>query len=201
MVRSADPCSRWVTASTAPIVSPPGSRPVTLAAPRIRLAVVGGASSPTASRILGAAKVTGRLPGGLTIGAVDAVTQREHGSADRTIEPFTNYAVLRAQQDYRNGQSGIGFLGTAVNRNLDQWSEAYLRDRAYVGAVDFRHRFSKGRYELSGSFDVSSVSGSPAAIALTQQNQTHNYQRPADQVTFDPNRTSLSGDAEELLFT
>ncbi len=161
----------------------------------------GDASSPTASRILGAAKVTGRLPGGLTIGAVDAVTQRELGSADRTIEPLTNYAVLRAQQDYRNGQSGIGFLGTAVNRNLDQWSEAYLRDRAYVGAVDFRHRFSKGRYELSGSFDVSSVSGSPAAIALTQQNQTHNYQRPDDQVTFDPNRTSLSGDAEELLFT
>ena len=161
----------------------------------------GDASSPTASRIMGAAKITGRLPGGLTIGAVDAITQRAHGVADSTIEPFTNYSVVRAQQDFRNGQSGIGFLGTAVNRSLDPATEGYLRSHAYVGAIDFRHRFSKGRYELSGSLDLSTVAGSPSAIALTQRNTTHNYQRLDDNVNFDPNRTSLSGDAEELLFT
>src|SRR5467141_1486360 len=87
----------------------------------------GDASSPTASRIMGAAKITGRLPGGLTIGAVNAITQRAHGVGDSTIEPFTNYSVVRAQQDFRNGQSGIGFLGTAVNRSLDPATEGYLR--------------------------------------------------------------------------
>ena len=168
--------------------------------PQLR-GVYGDAQSPTASRILGAAKITGRLPGGLTIGAVEGVTQRVHGPGDRTIEPFTNYGAVRAQQDFRNGQSGIGFMATAVNRNLDQWSQDFLRSHAYVGAVDFRHRFHNGGYEISGSFDLSNVGGSPAAIARTQRNSTHNYQRPDDNVIFDSTRTTLSGDAEELLFT
>ncbi len=168
--------------------------------PQLR-GVYGDAQSPTASRILGAAKITGRLPGGLTIGALEGVTQRAHGPGDRTIEPFTNYGAVRAQQDFRNGQSGIGFMATAVNRNLDQWTQDFLRSHAYVGAVDFRHRFHNGGYEISGSFDLSNVGGSPAAIARTQRSSTHNYQRPDDNVIFDSTRTTLSGDAEELLFT
>jgi len=160
----------------------------------------GDAESPTASRILGAAKITGRLPGGLTLGAVEGVTQRAHGPGDRTIEPFTNYGVLRLQQDFRNGQSGIGFMVTAVNRNLDQWTQDFLRSHAYVGAVDFRHRFHNGGYEVSGSFDLSNVGGSPVVIARTQRNSTHNYQRP-DEFRFDSTRTSLAGHAAELLFT
>src|SRR5207244_9384847 len=55
--------------------------------------------------------------------------------------------------------------------------------------------------ELTGSFDLSSVGGSSAAIAATQLNSTHNYQRPDDNVRFDSTRTSLSGDAEEILLT
>jgi Domain of unknown function (DUF5916)/Carbohydrate family 9 binding domain-like len=152
------------------------------------------------TRILGAAKITGRLPGGLTIGAVDGITQRATQSGV-TVEPFTNYGVLRLSQDYRNGQSGIGFMGTAVNRNADPATASFLRNQAYVGAVDFRHRFHGGAYEVSGSLDYSTVSGSPAAIARTQRNSTHNYQRPDDDVAFDSTRTSLSGHAEELLLT
>src|SRR5438874_9316494 len=119
--------------------------------PQLR-GLYGDAESPTASRILGAAKLTGRLPGGLTIGALEGVTQRANGPGDRTIAPVTNYGVLRLQQDYRNGKSGIGFMATAVNRNLDQWTTSFLRNRAYVGAVDFRHRFHNDSYEISGSF-------------------------------------------------
>ena len=152
------------------------------------------------SRIIGAAKITGRLPGGLTIGAVEGVTKRASQSG-ATIEPVTNYGVVRLQQDFRNGQSGIGFMATGVNRNIDQFTEAGLRRNAYVGAVDFRHRFAKGTYELSGSFDLSRVSGSPSAIAFTQRSSVHNYQRPDDDLRFDSTRTSLGGDVEELLFT
>src|SRR5580765_5276045 len=39
----------------------------------------GDASSPTSTTILGAAKLTGRTAGGLTVGALDAVTRREEG--------------------------------------------------------------------------------------------------------------------------
>jgi hypothetical protein len=160
----------------------------------------GDAQSPTASRILGAAKLTGRLPGGLTLGLLDGVTQRAHGPGDRTIEPLTNYAALRVKQDFRKGESGIGLMATAVNRDVDQWTEDFLRRHAYVAAMDVRHRFRGGRYQLSGSLDFSTVAGTPSAIAQTQRSFVHNYQRPDDKVAFDSTRTSLSGDAEELLF-
>src|SRR6266704_2517169 len=156
-------------------------------------------TSPAFTTILGAAKLTGRLPGGLTIGAVDAVTAHERGAGDVTIEPTTNYGVLRLRQDLRGGESRIGGIVTIVNGDNDSWSSPYLHSSAYVGAADFRHRFPGGRYELSGSVDFSRVAGSAQAIANTQQSSTHNYQRP-DVLRFDATRTSLSGDAEGLQF-
>ncbi len=160
----------------------------------------GEPGSPTATTIYGAAKLTGRLPGGQTVGVLDAVTQRAASPLGETMEPTTNYAVVRTQQDFRNGESGVGMVFTAVNRNLDQWSQDFLRRSAYVGAVDFRHRFLQGHYQVSGSFDLSRVAGTDQAIALTQQDPVHFYQRPGAGVSFDSTRTSLSGNAEELLF-
>src|SRR5690242_2203953 len=55
----------------------------------------GDASSPTGTTILGAAKLTGRTPSGLSVGAIEAVTGREEGTLGRTIEPRTNYSVFR----------------------------------------------------------------------------------------------------------
>src|SRR5216117_620868 len=156
-------------------------------------------TSPSFTTILGAAKLTGRLPGGLTIGALDAVTGHERGAGDVTIEPTTNYGALRMRQDLRKGESSIGAIITAVNRNNDSWSSPYLHSSAYVGAVDFRHRFPGGRYEISGALDLSRVAGSAQAIAATQRDATHYYQRP-DALRLDSTRTSLSGDAEMLQF-
>src|SRR6266702_4091620 len=152
----------------------------------------GEPGSPTATTIYGAAKLTGRLPGGQTVGVLDAVTHRAASPLDETMEPTTNYAVVRTQQDFRNGESGVGMMFTAVNRNLDQWSQDFLRRSAYVGAVDFRHRFLQGHYQVSGSFDLSRVAGTDQAIALTQQDPVHFYQRPGAGVSFDSTRTSLS---------
>jgi len=156
-------------------------------------------TSPAFTTILGAAKLTGRLPGGFTIGALDAVTAHETGAGGVTIEPTTNYGVLRLRQDLRGGESSVGGIVTAVNRQNDSWSSPYLHSSAYVGAADFRHRFPGGRYELSGAVDFSRVAGSAQAIASTQQDATHYYQRP-DARRFDSTRTSLSGDAEMLQF-
>src|SRR5437660_7607707 len=157
----------------------------------------GEPGSPTATTIYGAAKQTGRLPGGQTVGVLDAVTQRAASPLGETMEPTTNYAVVRTQQDFRNGESGVGMMFTAVNRTLDQWTQDVLRRSAYVGAVDFRHRFLQGHYQVSGSLDLSRVAGTEQAIARTQLDPVHFYQRTG---SFDSTRTSLSGNAEELLF-
>ncbi len=160
----------------------------------------GEPGSPIVTSIYGAAKLTGRLRGGQNLGVLDAITERATSPLDKTMEPTTNYAVVRAQQDFRNGESGIGAMFTAVNRDLDSWTRGFLRRSAYVGALDFRHRFLQSRYQISGSLDLSRVAGSDSAIALTQRDPVHFYQRPGAGVTYDPTRTSLTGDAEELLF-
>ncbi len=160
----------------------------------------GDPNPPTATTIFGAAKLTGRLPGGQTLGLLDAVTGREVATLDRTMEPITNYAVVRAQQDFRSGESGIGAMVTTVNRHLDQWTEGSLHRSAYVGALDFRHRFPGRKYQISGSLDLSRVAGTPSAIAATQNDPVHYYQRHGAGVSYDPTRTSLWGDAEEIKF-
>src|SRR5881396_365815 len=160
----------------------------------------GDAGSPSATTIYGAAKLTGRLPGGQTLGVLDAVTARETGTQGRTMEAPANYAVVRGQQDFRNGESVIGVMVTAVNRSLDQWTQDSLHRSAYVGAVDFRHRFWGRRYQISGSFDLSRIAGTPSAIAATQRDPVHYYQRPDDNLSYDPARTDLGGNAEELSF-
>ena len=151
--------------------------------------------------ILGAAKLTGRLTNGLTLGVLDAVTQRDATAGDTTFEPATNYAVARVTQDLRGGNSTIGGMVTAVDRSLDRWSSPYLPTSAYVGAMDFRHRFFHNSYEISGSLDESRVQGTPAAMLGLQTDAVHYYQRPDAGLPLDSNRTVLSGDAEELHFS
>lgn len=160
----------------------------------------GGADAPTTTTILGAAKLTGRSQGGLSIGVIDAVTARESGTNDATIEPATNYAVFRVTQDLGGGTSSLGAMFTGVDRSLDRWTDTALASSAYVGAVEARHQFLNRRFELSASLDLSHVSGSAAAISSLQRDDVHLYQRPDGPLVFDPTRTSLDGDAEEVHF-
>jgi hypothetical protein len=149
---------------------------------------------PASSTIQGAAKVTGRLPGGLSLGILEAVTDRETVGDSLTVEPQTNYFVTRLSQDLRQGKSGIGAIFTATNRNLDFQSRPYLRQDAYTGGIDFRHRFGpNGNYQLSGNVVGSTVAGTAEAIALTQRSSVHFYQRPDDDIAYDSTRTTLSG--------
>jgi hypothetical protein len=159
----------------------------------------GDATSPAATKILGATKLTGRLPSGFSIGVLDAVTDHVNGPGQTTLEPATNFAVVRGNQDFRGGAGSLGFILTGVNRSLDVSSEPYLHRSAYSGGVVGRWRFN-GRYEVSGSLDLSRVSGDTGAIARTQQDPVHLYQRPDGSQRFDPTRTSLTGTNQELRF-
>ena len=159
----------------------------------------GDAASPLQTTILGAAKVTGRLGNGLSIGVLDAVTDQVRGSQARTIEPMTNYGVVRLQQDLRGGNSGIGLMLTNTSRRNDEWTRDVLRGDAWSGGLDARHRFAGNRFQLSAQLAGSRVTGTPAAIARTQQSNVHLYQRlDASHLTFDSTRTSMSGTMAQL---
>jgi hypothetical protein len=152
------------------------------------------ASVPPASTILGAAKVTGRLASGLSLGILNAVTTRESLHDSLTLEPRTNHFVARVQQDFRQGKSGLGMIFTAVNRSVDARTSDFLRRDAYSVGLDWRHRLgAAGDYQWSGHVLGSAVRGSASAIASTQRSGVHFYQRPDDDLEYDPTRTSLRG--------
>ncbi|MCI0433696.1 MAG: carbohydrate binding family 9 domain-containing protein [Gemmatimonadetes bacterium] len=160
---------------------------------------------PSSTTILSAAKLTGRLASGLSIGALAAITPREYASvadttSDRTtrvaVEPPTLFSVVRLQQDFGPQQSNVGASLTTVHRSLDERGglDQLLATDAVAGGVDWKLRYREGMYEITGWIGGSRVSGDPAAIALLQRSSAHYFQRPdQDHLTYDPMRTSLSG--------
>ncbi|MEZ4423187.1 MAG: DUF5916 domain-containing protein [Gemmatimonadota bacterium] len=158
----------------------------------------GDARTPTSTPIAAAVKLTGRTRGGLSFGVLDAFTQQVEGTQGRAVEPRTNHTVLRVQQDFRNGDAGIGWIGTAVHRGLDENTRAWMHESAWVSGLSFRNRFGDRNYEVAGSFAASHVAGSEEAITRTQRSSVHYYQQPGDDLALDSARTSLSGTALQL---
>jgi hypothetical protein len=160
---------------------------------------------PAATTILGAAKLSGKA-GGWTLGVLDAVTDAEEGhyttesAAKRTFtaEPRTNYAMARASRDNADGRNGVGFVATAVHRDLDEITAAELRSSAITFGIDGRVRSPGRSYFVGGNLVGSYVRGSEAAIAETQRSSVHLLQRPDRGDLFDTTRTSLTGIAAEL---
>ena len=158
----------------------------------------GDAETPTSTPIAAAAKLTGRTKSGLSFGFLDATTLQVEGTEGRTVEPFTNYAVASAQQDLRNGNTGINLVATAVNRSVDQWTESVLHEAAYAAGATFRNRFGGGKFEFNASLAGSHVVGTKEAITRTQRTSAHYFQQPGDDLEVDEDATSLSGYAAQL---
>jgi hypothetical protein len=164
---------------------------------------------PDATTIAGAAKITGKV-GPWSVGFLDAVTPEETArvvtSSDiRTatpVEPLTNYLASRVKLNFRAGATVVGTMLTSTLRNLhDRGFKDVLRSSATLAGADFEHDMENRKYILSGFLAGSSVTGSQTAIAATQLNSTHYYQRPdAPYLHFDPTRTRLAGHVGELAF-
>ncbi len=157
---------------------------------------------PSATTIIGAAKVTGKTQGGWTVNLIDAATAREYartsanGVEGKTeVEPFSNYLAARARRDVGQ-RAGFGMLTTLVSRDLsDPALDAQLPGSAFVLGGD-GHLFFTGKrdYVVTGSFTGSRIAGSPASVARLQRSSARYYQRPdATHVSFDPTAESLSG--------
>ncbi len=165
---------------------------------------------PRVATILGAAKLTGRLPSGLSLGALAALTDEEHartfdgdgGDFGRVrVAPRTGYGVLRAQQEFGGSGSTAGVSLVATRRDLPAGAPlaALLAREAYSGGADWSLRFRGGEYQVQGTLGFSHVEGDSLAILRTQLASARYFQRPdASPVRLDPSRTSLSGFAGSL---
>jgi hypothetical protein len=163
---------------------------------------------PNTSTILGAAKLSGRLASGTSVGALAAVTDHEDARTFFVdslgarqmgrvpVSPRAGYGVLRAQQEFGPASSTAGLSFTGMRRDLggEPLLGALLPRTALAGGGDLNLRFDRGTYEVNGYAGYSYVEGSPQAMALLQTSSARYFQRPdADHVEFDPARTSLAG--------
>lgn len=180
------------------------------AAPRARIDAA-SVDMPNATTILGAAKVTGRLAQGTSVGALAAVTAAEHArhaggdepAGESLVEPLTLYGIVRAQQELDRDASTAGAMLTVVQRDIPGGDSPVmaLTKRAVAGGGDWSLRFRSGEYVLGGFAGVSAVEGTRQSMLRLQRSSARYFQRPdRREMRVDSARTSLAGWAANLSF-
>ncbi len=165
--------------------------------------------APLATRILGAAKLTGQPLPQFNIGVVSALTQEEtadyqlrngrRGTA--TIEPLTSYTVLRGIRSFHHERQGLGLMTMETKRALDGTGLAdQFNSNGLVVAMDgWTAVDPKKDWVLSGEAAVSRVDGTAARMRDLQTSSQHYFQRPdRGDLGVDPNATSLTGAVARL---
>ena len=115
-------------------------------------------SRPESTTILGASKIVGKTQGGTHFGIMEAVTAPEYAQIEEVvdgekierehlIEPLTNYFVGRVNQDVLKGNSVVGLIMTAVNRQDS--------NSAYVGGIDWDMKFAQEKFQVTGAVAAS----------------------------------------------
>ena len=165
---------------------------------------------PDNTTILGAAKLTGRTPAGLSTGFLAAVTSQEYARtydvetdsfSNVRVMPYAGYAVARVEHEFGAEASKAGFIFTGMNRAFtanDPLADIMTRS-AVSGGGDWIWRFNKSEYEFSGYAGFSYIEGEPEAIRRVQTSSAHYFQRPdAGYLRLDSSARSLSGYTGEL---
>lgn len=109
------------------------------------------------SRIRGAAKLTGKLGGDLSVAVLGAAT--DVAPAGRAHNPFVGgrdkayYGVARIGKEFSDGDHYINIMGTLVKRDQkptwEDFDGGFHRD-AYSGGVDFKMTFDDRNYQIQG---------------------------------------------------
>jgi hypothetical protein len=157
---------------------------------------------PARTDIIAAAKISGKTPGGWSLGLLGAVTDRMHarymtetGVVHTTpVEPRAEYFVGRVSKDLRGGNTVLGTALTAARRDFGSTFSAALARSAVAGGVSGEHAWHNRTWTASAYYSQSLVTGDAAYIAGLQRSNTHVYQRPdREDVRLDPSRRSLGG--------
>jgi hypothetical protein len=135
---------------------------------------------PQRVTILGAAKLTGKTNGGLSVGILQAITRKEEATvvdsngtrSVQVVEPFAHYSVIRLRQDVLDG-SNVGMIITSVVKQS--------RLPALTGGWDWNLRFDRNLYQLDGfvalshttDVDSSRISGSAGRVQIARIGAEH----------------------------
>ena len=119
---------------------------------------------PGNTTILGAVKISGKTRNGWSLGFLEGVTQKEIAEIDSfdlrksvTAEPLTNYSLFRVMKDINEGNTRMGGMITATNRQIDDPALLELRKSAYTGGLDFYHQWKNKTYFLNAKSVLSYI--------------------------------------------
>jgi hypothetical protein len=160
--------------------------------------------TPDAATIVAAGKLTGRTNGGLSIGALTAFTREEMGTAAFAdgrpnerfrVEPRSGYGVVRLRQDFNDGMSTVGAIGTFMGRDLpSDGSFDFLANSAFGFGIDYEHQWGDRTWVVYGYASTSHIRGDSTAMIRIQRSSNHYRQRPDSRfVEMDSGATSLTG--------
>ena len=158
---------------------------------------------PNTATILGAAKMTGRLRSGTSVGFLAAATAEEFARTSTdgveskvAVAPSATWAVGRVIQELNDQGSTVGAHITLVHRDLDPTAPlaSVLNRNAITTGVDTRLRFKDRTYEAAFNIGLTFLDGEPAAIARIQRASGHYLQRlDQPEIRYDPTRRTLGG--------
>jgi hypothetical protein len=165
-------------------------------------------NAPEATTILSAAKVTGKTPGGISLGLLQSVTQKETariagapGTGSVAVEPFSSYTVGRLRKDWDQGNTSVGGIVTSTHRWISDPGLAFLPTQATTGGLNVTRYFANRAWLVDASGFFSRLNGDPQAILAIQTNAVHYYQRPdATHLGVDSSATSLFGYGGSIRF-
>jgi len=160
---------------------------------------------PRNTTIIGAAKLSGRTPSGLSVAALGAVTDEEHartfdvdsGLFDRErVTPRTGWFAGRLQQEVGPDGSTASVFLAAVHRDMPAGDPlaALMNRSAFTVGTESLMRFAGGEYEVMANAGMTHVRGDPTGILRVQRATPRYHQRPdVSHVQLDPTRTSMTG--------
>lgn len=163
----------------------------------------GDTKMPDRSHIIGAAKLTGKLDEGWSLGTIQAVTSSENAKTDSNgvrfsdvVEPLTYYGIVRSLYEHDKGRQGLGIIGTAAVRNLNKdYLDDQFNNGSYAFGIDGWTNLDTSRtWVITGWMAGTLIAGSAERMASVQQSYLHYFQRPdVSHVSFDASRRSLTG--------
>ncbi|MGH7713366.1 MAG: DUF5916 domain-containing protein, partial [Gemmatimonadaceae bacterium] len=157
---------------------------------------------PSQTDILAAAKVSGKTPGGWSLGLLGAITDemraryrtQDGAVGSATVEPTAGYVVGRLSKDLRDGNTVLGLALTGAARDVDGGFEETHPRSALTAGVTAEHAWHDRTWTASGYYSRSRVAAFPAFMSALQRSNTHAFHRPdRERTRYDPTRDLLAG--------